>query len=527
MKGSLNRRAATNMERILQARSPYAALQVCPESVPARLARSRELERAGKYDEAREVLGELWGGPGHRPRSDALGEATAAELLLCAGMIAGRIGSAKQSGDVAASAKDMVSESAVKFDALGDDVRAAEAMIELGHCYWREAAYDEARIVLREALGRLGQKEPELRALALSRLAVVERCAGRYPDAHRILEECRPLLDETDSHFLKGNFFNTHALVLKHLGMIDRALIAYSEASFHFEEAGHARYCARVENNLAMLFLQLGRYEKAHEHLDRARGLFDGLRDAGSVAQVDETTSRVLIEQRRYNAALRIIRGVVATLERGGELGLLSEALTTQGVALARAGYREQARGSLDRALSVAEEASDCEGAGRAALTVIEELGEQTPALEIARLYEHASSLLQKTQDALTLERVRVCSLAVVHRLSAAHPHPKQVRGTVYQFPKTLARVETFTIHVPDDSLEETGIPQDAPVKFRLTREWDDGDLVFVMTPKGNFIVYVYKESAGTVRMEGAHSDCPARRFSDSEIIVFGVAITQ
>lgn len=245
MKGSLDRRAATNMKRILQARPPHTVLQVCPESTPARLTRARELERAGKYEEAREALGELWEGPGHRPHSDALEEASAAELLLCAGMIAGRLGSAKQSGDVAALAKDMVSESAVKFDALGDDVRAAEAMIELGHCYWREAAYDEARIVLREALGRLGQQEPQLRVLGLSRLAVVERCAGRYADAHRILDESRPLLDETDSHFLKGNFFNTHALVLKRLGIIDRALIAYSEASFHFEEAGHARYCAR------------------------------------------------------------------------------------------------------------------------------------------------------------------------------------------------------------------------------------------------------------------------------------------
>lgn len=276
-----------------------------------------------------------------------------------------------------------------------------------------------------------------------------------------------------------------------------------------------------------MLFLQLGRYEEAHEHLDRARGLFDGLRDAGSVAQVDETRSRVLIEQRRYNAALRIIRGAVTTLERGGEMGLLSEALTTQGVALARAGYREQARGSLDRALSLAEEAGDREGAGRAALTVIEELGEQTPALEIARLYEHASSLLQQTQDALTLERVRVCSLAVVHRLAAAHTHPESARGTVYQFPKTLARVETFTIYVPDDSLEEAGIGQDAPVKFRLTREWDDGDLVFAMTPEGNFIMYVFKESSGSIRMAGAHPDCPVRRFYDSEVIVFGVAVTQ
>src|SRR5258708_6352693 len=45
---------------------------------------------------------------------------------------------------------------------------------------------------------------------------------------------------------------------------LDRALIEYSAASFHFDQAGNERYLARVENNLGYLFFTIGRYEDAH-----------------------------------------------------------------------------------------------------------------------------------------------------------------------------------------------------------------------------------------------------------------------
>src|SRR3712207_7429442 len=51
----------------------------------------------------------------------------------------------------------------------------------------------------------------------------------------------------------------------------DRALVEYAAASFHLEQAGHARYQAHVENNLGFFFHMLGRHEEAHEHLDRDR----------------------------------------------------------------------------------------------------------------------------------------------------------------------------------------------------------------------------------------------------------------
>src|SRR5207244_6968329 len=107
---------------------------------------------------------------------------------------------------------------------------------------------------------------------------------------------------------------------------LDRALMEYSAASFHFEQAGSStRYLARVENNLGYLFFTIGRFEEAHAHMDRARSIFQDLADVGSVAQVDDSRARVLLAEERYGEAERIARTVVSRFEKGGEPALLGE----------------------------------------------------------------------------------------------------------------------------------------------------------------------------------------------------------
>jgi hypothetical protein len=57
---------------------------------------AKELEEVGNFEAAREAMGELWSRVGERPVLDGLDEATAAEVLLRAGVLTGWIGSTKQ-----------------------------------------------------------------------------------------------------------------------------------------------------------------------------------------------------------------------------------------------------------------------------------------------------------------------------------------------------------------------------------------------------------------------------------------------
>ena len=114
------------------------------------------------------------------------------------------------------------------------------------------------------------------------------------------------------------------------------------------------------------------------------------------------------------------MRSAVKTLERGGEQALLAEALTTQGIVLARLGKYPRSKELLDRAIEVAETAGDLEGAGRAKLSIIEELAEQTSSPELASIYQSAADLLQRSQDPSAGKRLIACARQVIEALGAA-----------------------------------------------------------------------------------------------------------
>lgn len=378
---------------------------------------AKQLEKAGEYEAACEALSEFWPERKEPPKLDDLDEPAKAEILLRVGALAGLLGSADQTEGSQETAKDLITRSVEIFEQLGQAEKIAEARGDLALCYWREGSYDEARIHLENALTRLGNEESELKAVLLIRAGIIEERTQQLQEALRFYYEAAPLLEQSEDHALKGAFHNEFALLFTRLGTeenrkdyLDRALIEAAAASFHFEEAGNSRYLARVENNLGFLFFTIGQYQDAHKHLDRARHLFLELKDIGTAAEVDDTRARTLLAEGRVAEAERLVRSAVRVLERGGQQAVLAEALTTQGVALARLGNHPRSKVLLERAIEVAETTGDLEGAGRAKLSIIEELGEKIPARELVSLYRSAIELLKSSQDPTTGKRLIACA---------------------------------------------------------------------------------------------------------------------
>jgi CheY-like chemotaxis protein len=321
-------------------------------------------------------------------------------------------------------AKDLVTQGIEILDVIGCPKNEAEAHSELAVCYWREGAFDEARIHLSKALNLLNDEDDDLKACILIRSAAVEVSAGRLATALLFYEKASSLVDNSEDHSLKGTFHNQLALLYNNLAAkrydddyMDRALMEFTAASFHFEQADHSRYSACTENNLAFLFLTMGKFAEAHEHLNHARRLFVSIKDAVDVAQVDETRARTFLAEGRLPEAERLVRSVVKTLERGDEQAVLAEALTTYGTVTARLGRFGRARELLDRAIEIAQTAGDLEGAGRAKLSIIEELEDQTSAIELAEIFEEATELLQKSQDPSATKRSISCAQRVIDSL--------------------------------------------------------------------------------------------------------------
>ena len=390
-------------------------------SVSEKCEIARQLQRYGDYEAASQVLGEFWCGIGKRPPLDGLSPVEQAEVLGRVGALSGWLGSSGQVPGAQEFAKDLISESLRAFELLDEPDEIAEAQSDLGICYWREGAVNEARVWLKQALGRA--QSPLLQLRVLVNAAVVEIASGNFCEALSILEQAAPLLDQLDDPAEVGRFHMQKAATYRNLGgpeNLDRALIENAAASIHLEQANHKPFLGRVENNTGIIFLELGRYEEAIEHLDRARQVFTEIGDVGTAASVNETRARVFLAQGRYLEAEKIAFSSASTFESGGEYALLAEALEAQGIALARLGRYQSALGILKRAAHVAETAGHAQLSGKIFLTILEEVKNLLSPSEIGRMYHEADLRLGDQLSPELMGRLRSCArLATVNSATA------------------------------------------------------------------------------------------------------------
>lgn len=380
-----------------------------------RCIRASELIYAGQFEQAKEILGDLWRGEGDRPTVEQYTSEVAAEILLQCACLSGFLGNA-QARDVHEKAKDMLSEALRIFEAHDNRSKVSEVNYELGCCYYRAGAYDEARIVLSEAID--GATEEQQGKIVIAN-AVVELFSGQCEDAKEILTSAKPLF-EAASDALKARWHGHMGLVYRRMARgrikyLDRAIIEYTAATYHYEQAGHNRYCGSNLNNLAYILFRIGRYAEAHEQLDKAHLIFSRLRDQGNIAQVEETRAMALIAEGRYRDALRVIVGVVEILESGGDCAFLVDALINKAIAQAKLGDNARSSQTFKYAIKVGEESGSLFNAGLAAMSMIEELALSDRGLY--RAYRIADQYLSKTQDEEVMVRLRKCARLTVTQL--------------------------------------------------------------------------------------------------------------
>ena len=426
------------------------------ECVQLRCQLAKQFEKMGNQEAARGVMGNLWPTFGKPPNLYKLDKRTSAEVLLRVGVLTGWIGNSKRIEGSQKVAKSLIGESITIFESLPDVKKVAEAQIEIALFYMREGALDIARKLYAEALAMLDDEDADLKATAVVRSAIVEVRAHRLKAALSILTTAVELFEASNSHLLKGAFHNELALVIKNLGAsesgpdyIDRVLKEYATASFHLEQAGNARFQGVVENNLGMFFLHIHKFAEAHEHLDRAQALYTQLDDRIHLAELEESRARVLLAEGAISKAAKIAHTAIRVLEKSDQQLSLAEALTTEGVALSRLHRIEQSRATLERAISIAEQAGDLERAGLAALSLIEQLFEHLSDDELCSVLERARCFLKDTQDTALLHRLTECACSVLSRIHTTHPD-----WTTFSLSETLRRHEGRYIQM---ALEDCG----------------------------------------------------------------------
>lgn len=351
------------------------------------------LENKGDYEEAWRALSGPWLPLGERPQLTGLAPSVAAEVLLRAGVITSAVGGKSQLAGAQETAKNLISESLSVFQSLSYQQKILEAQVELALCYWRTGELNEARDLLEETLSRL-KTDSELRCRAVQRLAIVELEDSRYNESLSLLTTHSLRFHQLENDTLRGSYHVTLGNVLENLwekeqrsDYLDRALIEYAAASYHFERAEHKSYLAHVQNNLGFLYFKINRCEEALDHLDYARRVFVDIAEITAVASVDETRAGVFLKQERPEEAEQAARSSVDMLEKTDRHALLAESLVTHGRALARLGDYADSFGAFQRAINLAQLTGSTNKAADAALAAFQEIGDHLTVCETEKVF--------------------------------------------------------------------------------------------------------------------------------------------
>ncbi|HJT68186.1 MAG TPA: tetratricopeptide repeat protein [Pyrinomonadaceae bacterium] len=375
---------------------------------------AREQIDVGNYDAASTIL-KPWWSYGEWPKLEGLSLRSSADLLFTAGELAGCVASTKQLPKGQKHGEALLNGSIAMFEQLRCKRPAAEARIELSLCYYRQGLFDLGRSMLERVLKSLSTNDGELRSLALIRLACLERHAGRLNTALQYLSQAACWIG-LSGPWATGRCHLELASTYKDLGVSERidsyfdlAEKFYLRALSEFQAVGNHRLTAIAENNLGFLLLLTGQFVEAESHLDRARSVFHHFDDRIRCAQADDSLARLYLRQERLSQARIAIERSIATMETGDEDALLAESLITKGMIYCKLNCYHEAQQALLAAYRLSRRCGHMEGAARAVLVIIEEMGSMLEPEERQHVRVRLIEALSQSQQALTKRRLNDC----------------------------------------------------------------------------------------------------------------------
>jgi len=381
------------------------------EEARLRCQSALEQKDKGDYEGAQEVMRRLWRGIGEPPCLEGLHISAAADVLFCVGVLTGWIGSKNQIKEAQETARNLITQSITYYESVADATRVAAGRTEIAYCYWRDGNLNEARTLLHEALKKL-TTPGNTKARALLKLTTVECSAARYHEAFLILNENAALFEKIANHTTRGTYHTEFAIVLRNLSgslkkeeYLRRAIQEFERADYEFKLARNPVFRAAVKNNISMVLLNLSRFKEAHKYLDEARRLAVSFKDKARVAQVDESIAQVLIAEGKFKLAEVVARRAVSALEKTGHQCLVADALITYGITLARQGKNDRAKFIFQKAVEVALQVDAANKAGLAALSMIEEIDDLSPAT-LQAAYQQTREWLAGSQSQDVLVRL-------------------------------------------------------------------------------------------------------------------------
>lgn len=241
-------------------------------------------------------------------------------------------------------AKDMLSRAVSGLDGELRD----KASIWLACCYWASGEHNEAQVVI-DSVKPASNPVKFLWAFTKATLDMHLPGEDQPAKALATLQSVEQYQDEVNPLW-RGKFHNERGIAFRKLKDPDRAIMAYIEARYWFEEAESPRFIAAVTANLAGILSDTKEFEEAHRVVDNAINSLSRLGDKVYLAQAHDQKAQVFLAQQKFTEASKTAPKAVAILENKEQKELLARSLITEAQSLTRTGNFLESFRLLDRA---------------------------------------------------------------------------------------------------------------------------------------------------------------------------------
>lgn len=163
--------------------------------------------------------------------------------------------------------------------------------LEMAKGCWREGRYEDCLLLVGTVLAE--NLTPRISVRAWIQRATFQNERGEHEAALESLKQAASDLDSA-STYIQGTYFSERGRAHKGLGSFDHALTDYPGAKHCFEQIGHWEYVATIEKNTAGVYLKLGEFAQAHEHVDEAIRIFSELKSE-TLCQAYDTQAEIFL----------------------------------------------------------------------------------------------------------------------------------------------------------------------------------------------------------------------------------------
>lgn len=212
---------------------------------------------------------------------------------------------------------------------LADFTESLSLNLEVARSCFAAGDYADANAAADSVLSEHGLSD-EHRIGALMMKACVYSQTGRDADCLEILRILGPQIDNAPAK-QRAHFYGQRAYMNVKSGCVDAALVDYEAARFFAREAGDDLAEARIRNNLAKQYSNVGKFDEAITEVDAAIVCAKRLSDETLLGNFYDQKAQILSAHQHYAEALRFSERAISLLK---DHPTLLEARATHGRAL-------------------------------------------------------------------------------------------------------------------------------------------------------------------------------------------------